>query len=197
MVGLALIPMLEGATTMHPHRPRRLRSGMAIRGLTSEHRLAPGDFIQPLFVVEGGGLKTPIPGMPGQFYLSADELVREAGELWGLGVQGVALFPVIAPERKDPRATESGNPRGLIPTAIGQLKAALPDLLVMTDVAMDPYSSDGHDGYMDPRTGKVLNDSSLEILAQMAVVQARAGADVVGLSDMMDHRVGFIRRALR
>ena len=132
--------------------------------------------------------------MPGQFRLSVDELVKEAAEISGLGIPGVALFPAIRDDLKDPTGTESLNPEGLFPRAIRAVKDAAPDLLVISDVALDPYSSDGHDGIV--RDGKIVNDETLEVLAQMAVVQANAGADIIAPSDMMDGRVAAIRDAL-
>ena len=134
--------------------------------------------------------------MPGQFRLSIDELLKEVSELTKLGIPALALFPVIENSLKDSIAKEALNPQGLFPTAIREIKANFPQTLLITDVAMDPYSSDGHDGLLDPATDKILNDETLEILAAMALIQAEAGADVLGPSDMMDHRVGFIRKAL-
>lgn len=177
-------------------RPRRCRSHVAIRGLVREHRVFLDDLVQPLFVTAGERQRRAISSMPGQYYLSVDELLKEAGELLELGLSAVALFPVLEDDLKTPNAREAINPRGLLPTVIGELKRYFPQLLLITDVAMDPYSSDGHDGLVDRKTGKILNDETLEILAKMALVQANAGADIVAPSDMMDHRVGSIRQAL-
>jgi porphobilinogen synthase len=147
-----------------------------------------------MFVQEGQGLATPISTMPGQARLSVDMLVERAREGFLLGVKAVALFPVIADELKDPRGSESTNASGLLPRAVRALKQALPDLFVITDVALDPYSSDGHDGVLID--GRIDNDQTLPILAAMAVTQAEAGADMVAPSDMMDGRVAAVRAAL-
>lgn len=176
------------------HRPRRNRRSPAIRNLVRETALSPHDLILPLFVQEGVGAATPIGSMPGHARLSIDLLVAKALEAYELGVQGVALFPSIADSLKDSKATESVNPDGLLQRAVRALKAAVPKLLVITDVAMDPYSSDGHDGLVV--NDQIDNDNTLPILAAMAVNQARAGADVVAPSDMMDGRVMAIREAL-
>jgi porphobilinogen synthase len=175
-----------------PIRPRRNRTSDAVRRLVRETSLSPSDLIWPLFVVDGE--KQPIGSMPGCFRLPRDLLVEEARQAWTLGVPAVALFPALPDDLKDPMAKESANPDGLLQHAVRDLKEAVPDLLVITDVAMDPYSSDGHDGIV--KDGKILNDETLEVLATMAVNQAAAGADLVAPSDMMDGRVGFIRSAL-
>jgi porphobilinogen synthase len=175
-------------------RPRRNRLNAQVRGLVREAHLGPQHLIYPLFVQEGEGRRSPISSMPGQARLSIDLLVELAAQAFALGVPGVALFPALDDKLKDPRGTESGNSAGLLQRAVRALKAALPDLLVITDVALDPYSSDGHDGVLIE--GRIDNDQTVPILAQMAVAQARAGADIVAPSDMMDGRVGAIRRAL-
>lgn len=177
-------------------RPRRNRRSEAVRRLIRENTLSASDLIAPLFVKEGNNLKEPIHSMPGIVRFSVDELVKECGELYRLGVPCVCLFPAIEDKLKDSKAREATNPSGLYQRAIKEIKNAFPELLVMTDIALDPYSSDGHDGLVDPKTGEVLNDETLEILAEMAIVQAKAGADIVGPSDMMDGRVGAIREAL-
>jgi porphobilinogen synthase len=175
-------------------RPRRNRATASLRSLVRETALAPTDFIYPLFLVEGKGVRQPIASMPGVFRLSADELLKEAEEAYKLGIPAVALFPALPESLKDKRAKESVNPAGLLPATVKLLKDKLPGLVVVTDVAMDPYSSDGHDGLVEG--GKILNDPTLEILADMAVAQAKAGADIVAPSDMMDGRVGYLRRRL-
>jgi porphobilinogen synthase len=175
-------------------RPRRNRLNAQIRGLVRESSLGPQHLVYPMFVQEGEGRRTPISSMPGQARLSVDLLVELAGQAFALGVPGVALFPALDDTLKDPRGAESGNSAGLLQRAVRALKAALPDMLVITDVALDPYSSDGHDGVLID--GRIDNDVTVPILAQMAVNQARAGADIVAPSDMMDGRVGAIRRAL-
>jgi porphobilinogen synthase len=175
-------------------RPRRNRRSPNIRGLVSETALSPAHLVLPLFVQEGEGKATPIASMPGQARLSVDLLVEKAREALGLGVPAVEIFPLIPEAQKDPRGSESANASGLVPRAVRALKQALPELVVITDVALDPYSSDGHDGVVVD--GRIDNDESLPILAAMAVAQARAGADVVAPSDMMDGRIGVVRRAL-
>jgi porphobilinogen synthase len=177
-----------------PVRPRRNRRTDAIRRLVSETSLSPAHFIWPVFVCEGRGRRVPIKSMPGVARLSRDLLVKEAKAAFRLGIPAVALFPAIRDGRKDRTATESVNPGGLLQQTVKALKDAVPGLLVVTDVAMDPYSSDGHDGLVEG--GRIVNDATLEILAAMAVSQAAAGADLVAPSDMMDGRVGFIRGAL-
>ncbi|MCL4783156.1 MAG: porphobilinogen synthase [Bryobacterales bacterium] len=177
-----------------PVRPRRNRRNAAIRGLMRETELSPAHLILPLFVTGGEDVRIPIGAMPGCFRLSVDHTVALARQAWELGVRALALFPALPDSVKDPRATESLNPNGLLQRTVRALKDALPDLVVITDVAMDPYSSDGHDGYLED--GQIINDVSLEILASMAVSQAQAGADYVAPSDMMDGRVGVLREAL-
>lgn len=177
-------------------RPRRNRHTDSIRRLVRESHLSPNDLIAPLFVKEGSSLREPISSMPGIYRFSIDELVKECIEIYSLGVPCVSLFPAIDEKLKNSRASEALNPNGLYQRAIKEVKNSVPGLLVMTDVALDPYSSDGHDGLVDPKTGEILNDMTLEVLAKMAIVQARSGADIVGPSDMMDGRVGFIRDAL-
>lgn len=177
-------------------RPRRNRKTDAIRRLVRETHLGTSDLIAPLFVKEGTNLREEIKTMPGVFRLSIDELVKECRELYDLGVPCVSLFPAIEEKLKDTRASEAYNPNGLYQRAIKEVKNAIPELMIMTDVALDPYSSDGHDGLVDQKTGEILNDVTLEVLAKMAIVQARAGADIVGPSDMMDGRIGYIRDAL-
>lgn len=177
-----------------PFRPRRNRRTAALRGLMRETELLPDHLILPMFVTEGEDTRIPIGAMPGCYRLSLKNTVELAREAHGLGIPAVALFPALPDTVKDPRATESTNPDGLLQQTVRALKDALPSLAVITDVAMDPYSSDGHDGYVE--NGEIVNDVTLEILAQMAVAQAEAGADLVAPSDMMDGRVGVIREAL-
>lgn len=175
-------------------RPRRNRLSAQIRGLAREAELSPSRLIYPMFVQEGQGKRTPINSMPGQARLSIDLLVETAAQAFALGVPGVALFPALTDDVKDPRGAESTNSAGLLQRCVRALKSALPELLVITDVALDPYSSDGHDGVVID--GRIDNDITVPILAEMAVAQARAGADIVAPSDMMDGRVGAIRSAL-
>ena len=178
-----------------PQRPRRNRRTDAVRRLVREGAISPAHFILPLFVCEGRNRRTPIASMPGQFRLSRDLVVKEARAAWKLGIPAVALFPALPDRLKDKVATESLNPDGLLQQTVRALKDALPGLCVVTDVALDPYSSDGHDGYVNER-GEIENDTTVEILARMAVAQAQAGADIVAPSDMMDGRVGAIRAGL-
>lgn len=175
-------------------RPRRLRRGASIRRLAREARLSVDHLIAPLFIVDGEGIREEIASMPGQYRLSLDELDREVRELADLGVPGVALFPKVDDALKDPTGTAALDPDGLVPRAVRTVKQASPEMLAITDVALDPFSSDGHDGIV--RDGVVDNDMSLMVLADMAVVHAEAGADIIAPSDMMDGRVAAIRDAL-
>lgn len=175
-------------------RPRRLRKNAAIRAVTEETELRPQNLVWPVFIKEGRKVREEIPPLPGCFRLSLDLVVEEAKRLNDLGLKALALFPAIEDSVKDSKASEAANPDGLIPRAIQQIKSTLPELLVITDVALDPYSSDGHDGLV--RDGLVLNDETLLVLAEQAKMQAQAGADFVAPSDMMDGRVGWIRQAL-
>lgn len=181
-------------------RPRRNRRTEALRGLVAETHLTPQNLIYPLFLMEGTGQKVPIPSMPGQFRWSADLMIQEIAECRELGVNSFALFPALAESLKNSRGDESLNSQGLLPRTVRQIKEKFPDACVITDVALDPYSSDGHDGIVakNPRTSEmeILNDETIEVLCKMAVVQAAAGADMVAPSDMMDGRVGAIRKAL-
>ncbi len=178
------------------HRPRRNRRNEVIRSLVRESHLLPAHLIAPLFVIDGTAQRVAIKSMPGQFRFSIDELVKEAKELYALGVHAVALFPVIDEKLKSPDARESFNPQGLNARSIRAIKEAIPEMMVMGDVALDPYSSDGHDGLVDGESGEILNDPTLEVLAKQALCEARAGADIIGPSDMMDGRVGYLRAAL-
>jgi len=180
---------------MYPiHRNRRLRSSYSLRSLLQEHQLTPNDFIVPLFVVEGSQLKEPIASMPGYFRLSLDLLASKAKALWNKDIKAVLLFVKVAEQLKDNTGKEALNPEGLMQKAIGVIKNAVPEMLVMTDVALDPYSSYGHDGIVEE--GKITNDKTVSVLAEMAVSHAQAGADVVAPSDMMDGRVLRIREQL-
>ncbi len=176
------------------YRPRRLRRTHGIRRMVSETRLSTEDLIAPLFVTAGEQSRQAIPSMPGYHRLGLAQLLKEASTAFELGVPAIVVFPVLEEKQKDSTGSEGRNPEGLYPTAIRALKEHLPELVVITDVALDPYSSDGHDGVV--RGGSVVNDETVELLAQMAVVQAEAGADVIAPSDMMDGRIGAIRRAL-
>jgi porphobilinogen synthase len=175
-------------------RPRRNRKSASIRAMARETILTPSDFILPLFVMEGSRKREAVKSMPGIYRLSRDLVVAEAKKAYALGIPAVALFPVVADKLKDKRATESKNRDGLLQRTVRDLKSAVPGITVITDVAMDPYSSDGHDGLV--KGGRILNDETLPILAEMAIAQAEAGADIVAPSDMMDGRVGYLRAAL-
>lgn len=175
-------------------RPRRLRANPGVRRLAREARLDADCLAAPLFVVEGKGIREEIPSMPGQCRLSLDVMAEEVRELADLGIPAVALFPKIDDALKDARGSASLDPEGLVPRAIQAAREAAKHMLIVTDVALDPYSSDGHDGIV--RQGRIQNDVTLDALARMATVQANAGADIVAPSDMMDGRVGAIRDAL-
>ena len=175
-------------------RPRRNRSSAVIRDLVQETRLTVHDFISPVFVMEGRKLRTEVSSMPGVYRFSPDLLLDEIAECVDLGIRAFDVFPNLPETKKDKYATEGTNPDGLYLSTIRAIKDRFPDVCVMTDVAMDPYSSDGHDGLVE--NGRILNDPTLEILGRMAVAQAQAGADILGPSDMMDGRVGYIRTAL-
>lgn len=175
-------------------RPRRNRRSAGMRRLVRETTLSASNLVLPMFVQEGTAQRSPIGSMPGQARLSIDLLVETASQAFGLGVPAVALFPALSDSVKDPHGSEALNASGLLQRTVRALKQAQPELVVITDVALDPYSSDGHDGVVVD--GIIDNDQTLPLLAQMAVAQADAGADVVAPSDMMDGRVGAIRRAL-
>lgn len=175
-------------------RPRRNRKSEAVRALVEENKLAVSDFIFPMFVLDGHGIKDEIKSMPGICRFSTDTLLEELREVTDLGIKSVCLFPNYAENKKDKYATESTKDNTLYLNVLRAVKDKFPDLAIMTDVAMDPYSSDGHDGLVE--NGQIVNDATLDILARMAVAQARAGADIIGPSDMMDGRVGYIRAAL-
>lgn len=177
-------------------RPRRLRRTAALRALVEETVLRAEDFIAPLFVVEGDAAPEEIASMPGQYRRGIADLVTECGELWALGVKAVALFPKLEARLKDAEGSEELNEDGLILRAVRAVKAAWPELVVITDVALDPYTSHGHDGVLNAAGDDVANDATVARLAAMAVRQARAGVDWVAPSDMMDGRVGAIRAAL-
>jgi len=175
-------------------RPRRNRINASIRDLTQENRVTANDLIWPVFIKPGRQVNEAIKSMPGVSRMSLDVLEAQVCELMPLGLKALALFPIIEDSLKDSKATEAINKNGFLPESIKRLKDKFPELVLITDVAMDPYSSDGHDGIVE--NGKILNDPSLDILAQMACIQAEAGADIVAPSDMMDGRVGHIRQAL-
>jgi porphobilinogen synthase len=175
-------------------RPRILRQNSAIRDMVQETRLSPYDLIAPLFIVEGEGIREEIASLPGYFRHSLDNTILEVELLRSLGIQSVLLFIKCLDERKDNKGTEALNEDGLMQRTIRAIKLHFPEMYVMTDVALDPYSSYGHDGIVHDQ--EIVNDPTVEVLAQMAVSHARAGADMVAPSDMMDGRVFAIRNAL-
>lgn len=176
------------------HRPRRLRRTATLRRMVRETILQVEDLIYPLFVMEGTEQQEAVPSMPGCYRYTVDLLLEEVKQAAALGIGAIALFPLIPCSQKDNAGTESYNPDGLIPRAVRAIKQAVPDIVVITDVALDPYSSEGHDGIV--QDGQILNDQTVGVLVKQALVQAAAGADFVAPSDMMDGRVGAIRQAL-
>lgn len=179
---------------MITHRPRRNRKSDAIRNLVQENHVSVNDFIFPLFLIEGKNKKSEVKSMPGIFRLSPDLMLKEIEQCLKLGIKAFDVFPSLTDKYKDKTATESLNKNGLYLKTLSLIKKKFPEACIMTDVAMDPYSSDGHDGLV--RNGEIINDETLEILAKMAVAQADCGIDIIGPSDMMDGRVGYIREAL-
>lgn len=177
-------------------RPRRLRRTASLRAMVEETVLRPADFIAPLFVVDGKGRPDPIASMPGVNRLCIRDLVKECRELHAAGVPAVALFPKLDPRLKDDTGTQALNPDTLVLRAVRAVKDALPEFTVITDVALDPYTSHGHDGVLNSVRDNVENDRTVGLLCQMALLQAEAGVDLVAPSDMMDGRVGAIRKAL-
>ncbi len=175
-------------------RNRRLRTNETIRSLVRETIISPNDFLVPLFIVEGKGIKEEIASMPNYYRYSLDLLKNEIKTLWSLGLKSVLLFVKVDDALKDNKGTEALNPNGLMQRAIKAVKDVCPDMLVMTDVALDPFSSYGHDGIVEG--GKVVNDATVEVLAEMSISHAEAGADFVAPSDMMDGRIIGIREGL-
>lgn len=175
-------------------RNRILRKSDAIRSMVRETALSPADFIVPLFIIEGNQQISEISSMPGYYRRSIDLTVKEVKELWQMGLKAVLLFVKSADALKDNKGTEALNPNGLMQRSIRAIKEAVPEMVVMTDVALDPYSSYGHDGIVE--NGQIVNDPTVEVLAKMSVSHALAGADFVAPSDMMDGRIGAIRHAL-
>ena len=174
-------------------RNRILRKNAAIRNLVAETVLHPSNFIAPLFVDEGNNIAFEIPSMPGYYRRSIDGTVKEVKELWSMGIKAVLLFVKAADDTKDNTGKESWNPNGLMQRAIKAIKEAVPEIIIMTDVALDPYSSYGHDGIV--KDGQIVNDATVEALVKMSLSHATAGADMVAPSDMMDGRIGAIREA--
>ncbi|HTI17660.1 MAG TPA: porphobilinogen synthase [Trinickia sp.] len=180
----------------HPHyRPRRMRRDDFSRRLMRETVLTPDDFIYPVFIVEGSNVRQPVASMPGVERVSVDVLLGIAEQCVELGVPVLSLFPAIEPSLKTPDGREAANPQGLVPRAVRELKARFPELGVLTDVALDPYTSHGQDGVLD-EAGYVMNDETIAILVEQARTQAEAGVDIIAPSDMMDGRIGALRQML-
>ncbi len=177
------------------NRPRRLRRSPAMRRLVSETTLTVDDLIYPMFVMEGENTRVEVSSMPGCYRYTLDLLLAEIAEVYALGINAIALFPVVPNAKKDDKGTESYNPEGLIQQTVRAIKQAVPDILVITDVALDPFTTHGHDGLVD-ENGIIVNDPTVEVLVKMSLSQAIAGADMVAPSDMMDGRIGAIRDAL-
>jgi porphobilinogen synthase len=175
-------------------RPRRNRANAVIRSMVEETRLSVQDMLFPLFVMEGKQQKTEIKSMPGIYRYTNDLLLKEIEECVQLGIKSFALFPQVPESKKDSMATESHQSESLYLQSIHEISTRFPEISLLTDVAMDPYSSDGHDGVV--RDGQILNDETLPILAKMAIAQAQAGSRLIGPSDMMDGRVGYLRESL-
>ena len=175
-------------------RPRRNRKSAVVRAMVEETRLSVKDFIFPLFLIDGINQKVEVDSMPGIFRHTPDLILREIEACMALGIMSFDIFPAYSESKKDKYASESYNPDTFYLKTIQKIKQEFPQACIMTDVAMDPYSSDGHDGVVE--NGKILNDETLDILGKMALAQARAGADIIGPSDMMDGRIGYIRNIL-
>lgn len=175
-------------------RARRTRQSEAIRGLVRENVLTVNDMIWPVFVRDGEGIEEPVPSMPGVMRRSVDLIARAAKEAQALGIPAICIFPYTDPSLKTEDCAEAWNPDNLSNRAIRAIKATAPDIAVMTDVALDPYNINGHDGYVE--NGEIVNDRTIEALVKMTLAQADAGADIIGPSDMMDGRIGAMRQAL-
>lgn len=175
-------------------RARRNRKSAVLRNMVQESKVSQEDLILPLFLIEGDNKKVEVSSMPGIYRYSSDLLMEEIQSCINLGLHTFAPFPSISDSLKNPMATESHNPEGLYVSTVRKIKENFPEVCLITDVAMDPYSSDGHDGIV--KDGKILNDETLEVLGKMALAQAEAGTDILGPSDMMDGRVGYLRNIL-
>ena len=187
--------MANGSGKYPRRRMRRMRRDEFSRRLMRETKLSVDDLIQPVFVTEGKNRAEPVPSMPGINRVTVDLLLKQAEKLLALGVPAIALFPVVHPSKKDDKAKEAFNPQGLVPKTVRTLKKNFPELGVITDIALDPYTSHGQDGLVDG-SGYVLNDETVAVLVKQALAHAAAGADIVAPSDMMDGRIGAIRDAL-
>ncbi len=177
-------------------RPRRNRAHGSMRSLLCENKVTVDDLILPLFLLGDESAKSEIKSMPGQFRFGRKELISELKESISLGIKMVCLFPILPEEKKDSMASIALKKEMFYYQRIKEIKDLFPELVIMTDVALDPYSSDGHDGIVDPKTKTILNDQTIEVLTKMSILQAQAGADYIGPSDMMDGRVGAIRKGL-
>ncbi|MEL6700288.1 MAG: porphobilinogen synthase [Pseudomonadota bacterium] len=175
-------------------RPRRLRRTQALRSMVSENVLTPADFIWPVFVMAGRDAQEEVPSMPGVLRMTVDKVGQAAQEAWALGIPAICIFPYTDPALKTEDCAEAWNPDNLSNRAIREIKSACPDIAVMTDIALDPYNINGHDGYVED--GEVVNDRTVEALVKMGLAQAEAGADILGPSDMMDGRIGGLREAM-
>jgi porphobilinogen synthase len=188
-------PQMKPTIARYPAaRPRRTRQSPAIRALVRETTLTAGDLIWPLFVRSGDGVEEPVPSMPGVMRRSVDRVVDAAREAHALGIPAICIFPYTGPESRTEDCAEAWSPDNNANRAIRAVKDAVPDLLVMTDVALDTYNINGHDGFVE--NGEIVNDRTVEALVRMSLAQAKAGADIIGPSDMMDGRIGAIRAAL-
>jgi porphobilinogen synthase len=185
----------NSTTTTITNRPRRLRRTETLRRMVRENTLTVDDLIYPMFVMSGEGQKVEISSMPGCYRFSLDLLLAEIAEIYSLGIGAIALFPVIPENLKDETGSESYNPDGLVQRTVKAIKQAVPEIIVITDVALDPFTTHGHDGIVD-ENGVILNDPTVEVLVKMSLSQAEAGSDMVAPSDMMDGRIGAIRQAL-
>ena len=176
-------------------RPRRVRRTDALRRMVQETQLTVNDLIYPLFVMEGENQKVEVSSMPGSYRYTLDLLLKEVAEAYELGIPAIALFPLVAEEKKDNAGTESYNSDGLVQRTVRAIKQEIPDIMIITDVALDPFSSKGHDGIVSD-AGEILNDETVEVLVKQSISHAEAGADIVAPSDMMDGRIGAIRQGL-
>lgn len=192
---MTIKPEIEQFSIELPRRPRRNRKSAAIRSIIQETNLLPKHLVAPLFILEGENVSSEVVSMPGVYRRSIDLMVKEAVDLYQMGVRAVDLFPVIPQEKKDRWGSEAVREGNLLQRAVRALKKAIPDMCVMVDVALDPYTDHGHDGIVDD-AGNILNDPSLQLLARMSLHAAAAGADVIAPSDMMDGRIGYIRMHL-
>ncbi len=189
-----IVPLEKETLLSMNRRPRRNRKSQAIRNMVEETSVSVKDLIFPMFLIEGQGKKIEVNSMPGIFRFSIDALLKEIESCMKLGIEAIDVFPAYPEQLKNATATESYNPDTFYLKGLREIKKEFPEICLMSDVAMDPYSSDGHDGLV--KDGKILNDETLEILGKMALAQAEAGVDILGPSDMMDGRVGYIRQLL-